>query len=255
MESTGISLPEAYNTSLLYLYDYGNLIYCQDYKQQMIEMPMTIVVKNPLCEPMISKIFPGGHRELQQYVMEICDGILDFMVGVSDKSWEYTYHNRIIKDNQINFIINELKRNPYSRRAVIDIRDNKIDQNNEHPACLQHIQFMIRHDKLDMYVTMRSNDAYRATFMNAFAFIMFQKKIADILNIKIGKYEHRANSFHVYEKNFNQFFETVKKIKKYGINSEELTYYYNDFYKDLMEEEIPNIMKMINEQKRKYGVK
>lgn len=252
MEAIGYTLPEAYHNALLTLYFYGQKCSCPDYNQNIIEMPMTMVVENPLAEPMISKIFPGGHHELQQYAMEICDGILDFMVGATDNVWEYTYHQRI--GNQLNFVINELRRNPWSRRAVIDIRDNQIDQHNEHPACLQHIQFMIRDGKLDMYVTMRSNDAYEATFMNAFGFIMLQKKVADELDVGVGKYEHRANSFHVYEKNFNQFFKAVDKIRKYGVGSEEVTYEYKGFYKELMEEEIENIMAMVEEQKRKYGV-
>lgn len=252
MEVVGNTLSEAYHRALFSLYTYGKEVECPDYNQNIIEMPMTIVVEHPLEEPMISKIFPGGHHELQQYTMEICDGILDFMVGAADNVWEYTYHQRI--GNQLDFIINELRRNPWSRRAVIDIRDNKVDQKNEHPACLQHIQFMIRDDKLDMYVTMRSNDAYEATFMNAFGFIMLQKKVADKLSIKVGKYEHRANSFHVYQKNFNQFFKAIEKIEKCGVSSQELTYNYSGFYDELMEEEIPSIMEMVKEQKRKYGI-
>lgn len=252
MEVVGYSLPEAYHHALSNLFTYGNITNCTDYNQKVIEDSMTIVVENPFAEPMISKIFPGGHHELQQYAMEICDGILDFMIGKADNVWEYTYHQRI--GEQLDFVVKELQRNPNTRRAVIDIRDNQIDQHNEHPACLQHIQFMIREGKLDMYVTMRSNDAFEATFMNAFGFIMLQKKIGDELGVGVGKYEHRANSFHVYEKNFDQFFKAVYKIRKYGVNSEEVTYEYEGFYKELMEEEIENIMAMVKEQKRKYGV-
>ena len=252
MEIQGKTLAQAYNSALIFLKDYGKTYPCPDYNQDIIETSATIVVEEPFAEPMISKVFPGGHHELQQYVMEICDGILDFMVGATGNVWEYTYHQRI--GNQLNFVINELRRNPWSRRAVIDIRDNQTDQHNEHPACLQHIQFMIRDGKLDMYVTMRSNDAYEATFMNAFGFIMLQKKVADELNVGVGKYEHRANSFHVYEKNFDQFFKAVDKIRKYGVGSEEVAYEYKGFYKELMEEEIENIMAMVEEQKRKYGV-
>lgn len=253
MEVVGNTLPEAYHRALFSLYSYGKEVECPDYNQNIVEMPMTIVVEHPLEEPMISKIFPGGHHELQQYTMEICDGILDFMIGKADNVWEYTYHSRI--GDQLDFVINELRRNPESRRAVIDIRDNEIDQNNTHPACLQHIQFMIRDNKLEMYVTMRSNDAFEATFMNAFGFITLQKKVAMELNVKVGRYEHRANSFHVYEKNMNQFENAVNKIITLGYDNEELTYEYDGFYDEMMNEEIPNIMAMVNEQKRKYGVK
>ena len=125
MEIQGKTLAQSYNSALIFLKDYGKRYPCPDYNQDIIETSVTIVVEEPFAEPMISKVFPGGHHELQQYSMEICDGILDFMVGATDNVWEYTYHQRI--GNQLDFVINELRRNPWSRRAVIDIRDNQVD--------------------------------------------------------------------------------------------------------------------------------
>lgn len=249
MEVIGRSLPETYHKALDILMSFGKNVMCYDYNEMTIELPMTMVITHPFEEPMISKIFPGGHSDLQQYIMEICDGIFDFKVGDGPTAWEYTYHQRMIKDNQIDFVINELKKNPNSRRAIINIRDNEVDQNTTHPACLQHIQFMIRKNKLEMYVTMRSNDAFRATFMNAIGFIFLQKQIADELGIEVGKYEHRANSFHVYEKNFEAFEKAVHKIRTE--KHSELVYNYEDFYKELMEEEIPNILEKVESVKGK----
>lgn len=243
MEVFGRTLPEAYHKALVALYHYGSEVFCHDYNEMTLEMPMTMVVENPFEEPMISKIFPGGHKDLQQYIMEIRDGIFDFEVGKSSTSWEYTYHQRMWNYNQVNFVIDELRSNPNSRRAVIDIRDNTVDQNTTHPACLQHIQFMIRHGQLDMYVTMRSNDAFRATFMNAIGFIFLQKAVAEELGVEVGRYEHRANSFHVYEKSFDAFKKAVKKIKEEEI--EDLTYDYVGFYKELMEAAVDEIWKKV----------
>jgi len=41
---------------------------------------MLITVTDPLSEPWIHKDFPGGPVELQEYVMEVCDGIKDHLV-------------------------------------------------------------------------------------------------------------------------------------------------------------------------------
>ena len=41
---------------------------------------MIITVHDPLAEPMIHRDFPGGLEELQEYVMEVCDGIKDHCV-------------------------------------------------------------------------------------------------------------------------------------------------------------------------------
>ena len=101
---------------------------------------MTMVVTEPLAEPLISKLFIGGPRELEQYRQEMLDGILDF--EVERGNWAYTYHQRMEK--QFPFIVSELQRNPSSRRAVIVVRDWEVDAESDDPACLQHIQYFIR---------------------------------------------------------------------------------------------------------------
>ena len=41
---------------------------------------MILTIPDPLSEPMIHKDFPGGPQELQEYVMEVCEGIKDHLV-------------------------------------------------------------------------------------------------------------------------------------------------------------------------------
>lgn len=249
----GKTLPEAYHNALLILNKKGETVPCPAYNTTTKECGMTMYVENAMAEPMISRCWVGGHHELQQYLMEISEGILDFMIGVDDNTWEYTYHDRI--KYQIPFVIEELRRDPYSRRAIIDVRKNNVDMDNEHPACLQNMGFMIRDNKLDLVVTMRSNDAPEATFMNAFAFIVgIQKYIVDQLNIdenlniEVGAYTHIAYSFHCYEKDFKKLNDFCKRIES-GSNT---TYDYKGFYKELMEDEICSIDRMVSDQYKKY---
>lgn len=239
IESINIAetLPDAYHKALIDLYHFGDNYPCSDWNCRQLECSMTMVVQNPLMEPMISKCFIGGPKELQQYVMEMLDGILDFEVDKGN--WVYTYHQRYA--DQYQFIIDELKRNPDSRRAVMMIRD-KSDMGSEEPACLQHIQFLIRDNKLNMKVLFRSNDACKATFMNAFALIMLQKRIADELGVEVGTYTHRANSFHCYEKDFNLLKGYCDRLAE-----EEMTYDYVDGWQEVMEEYIPEILASVEE--------
>ena len=180
------TLPEAYHRSLDALKCCGEEVPCPDYNTSQKEITLTFTVEQPLKEPMISRLMIGGPYELEQYRQEILDGILDF--EVEKGNWAYTYHQRIEK--QIPFVIEELKRNPYSRRAVIVVRDWEVDSKSTDPACLQHIQYFVRDDKLHCKLMFRSNDACKATFMNAFALIMLQKKIADELGYEVGTYTH-----------------------------------------------------------------
>lgn len=232
----GSSLPEAYHNALAALHENNEEMPCPDYNTRQKEATMTFVVENPFAEPMISKMFIGDPRSLEQYRQEMLDGILDF--EVERGNWEYTYHQRMEK--QIPWLINELRRNPDSRRAVIVIREEH-DLESESPACLQHLQFMIRGGALHCKVLFRSNDATKASFMNAFALIMLQKRIADTLGVKVGSYTHRANSFHVYERDYDMFDGYIKRIKTGG----ELAYYYEGDWDEQMEEAKPEITKMV----------
>jgi len=251
----GRTLPEAYHKALVELYQHGEVTTCKDYGQQQKELAMTIIVEEPLAEPMVSRLIIGGFYELQQYIMEVLDGILDFKIGDSENAWEYTYHDRLVnfpmpegqRLDQLQFVIDELKRAPDSRRAVINIRDNGVDPFNSHPACLQHLQFFIRGGKLHMKILMRSNDGVEATFMNAFAFVMLQKKVADELGLPMGSYAHRANSFHCYEKDFGLLDQYINGIQNKPLD--EITYEYDGFFQDIMEEAIPDIKKAVTNLK------
>lgn len=238
----GLTLPDAYHKAILALHKEGYISQCPDYNQKQKECSMTMEVSSPLSEPMVSKLYIGGHADLQQYVMEVLDGILNFRIGAG---WDYTYNSRI--SEQLPFIYEELKRNPFSRRAAIDVRDWKHDTapGNTSPACLQHMQFFIRDNKLYLKVLMRSNDAPEATFMNAFAFIMLQKRIADELGCEMGSYVHRANSFHCYEKDFKLLDNYVKSIE----SGDDITFDYSGFYMELMEESIPEILNKVEQLK------
>ena len=243
--STGASLPQAYHRMLLALQENGELCKCSDWNTTQREMSATMVVEQPLTEPMISKLFIGGAKELEQYRQEMLDGILDFEVARG--KWQYTYHQRM--GNQVDFIISELQRNPDSRRAVICIRAPE-DMGSDDPACLQHIQYFVRNGRLECKVLFRSNDACKATFMNAFALILLQKRIADALGLEMGAYVHRANSMHCYERDFSMLDGYCARIRAAADDPDELCYDYVGEWDELMEDARPEIAAMVETLKQ-----
>lgn len=240
----GKTLPEAYHESLRLLKEHGPVTPCPDYNTTQKEVSMTLFVEEPLAEPRISKLFIGGFRELEQYRQEILDGILDF--EIEKGNWVYTYHSRMAE--QLPFIHAELRRNAESRRAVIDIRDWRHDSapGNTNPACLQHIQFFIRDGKLHMKVLFRSNDACEATFMNAYALICLQERLAGELGVEMGSYTHRANSYHCYEKDFALLDGYIRRLDS-AEDIEDITYCYKDEWDELMEAAKPEIAAAVEE--------
>lgn len=244
LKVTGATLPAAYHQALKQLSFAGELASCPDWHTTQLECSMTMVVYSPLKEPMISKCFIGGPRELEQYRQEMLDGILDW--EVERGKWAYTYHQRMAE--QIPFVISELRRNPWSRRAVIDIRDWRKDTAGDDPACLQHIQYFIRDGLLDCCVLFRSNDACKAAFMNAFALIMLQKRVADELGVQVGSYTHRANSFHVYERDLPLLEGYLARI-----DAGDAAYNYAGDWDELMAEARPDIAAMVEELRAREG--
>ncbi|MCL2111816.1 MAG: thymidylate synthase [Clostridiales bacterium] len=245
----GRTLPEAYHKALQTLHNLGELADCPDYEQMQKECTMTVRVEAPTAEPRISKLLICGPKELRQYELEMLDGILDFVIGKADHLWEYTYHQRYA--HQLGFVIADLKRELFSRRAIMSLRDFEVDSANSHPACLQSIQYFIRDGKLDCCVLFRSNDLPEAFFMNAFALIRLQEKVAAELGVPIGSYSHRSNSMHAYEKNFALIEGYVRKIE--AEPADELVYDYEGFFKDMMAEHDGEIAEMVAKKKEQYG--
>ncbi len=226
---------------------------------------MVVVVKDPLAEPMIHRDFPGGLEDLQEYVMEVFDGIKDHCVRDSaedpaDTRWEYTYHQRLfeytvpaMKDvyDQIELMAQKLARTPHTRRAQAITWKVWEDNFCYDPACLQSIWCrMLPADDGDWYlntnIRFRSNDAYKAAFMNMFALIQLQKKIADRISeisgktVKLGRYVHQADSYHIYGSYFKEFEQRFLKALD-SRTFEQRTFNYRDV-KDIMDEAIPGIL-------------
>lgn len=246
----GNTIPEAYHKALIHLHNDGKIYDCTAWNCQQKEITATLYVKHPLKEPMISKLSICGQRELQSYMMEMLDGIKDFEIDKGN--WTYTYHDRF--KNQLPFIISELKKDESSRRAVMSIR-NDTDIGSSDPACWQHCQYFIRDNKLHCKVLFRSNDACKATFMNMFALVMLQKKVADELGIEVGSYTHRANSFHCYSQDFDMLKGYISRIK--NIHSNEyrdllkLAYSYEGNWKEDMDDYISEILEEVEELKKR----
>ena len=203
---------------------------------------MLIAITDPLKEPMIHKDFPGGPEDLQEYVMEVCEGIKDHLVrdtrDPDDTRWEYTYHQRLFAYqvptlpplDQIETLCRKLAKTPHTRRAQAVTWMVWEDNDCYDPACMQSIWCRIVEEskgqepgsstsglldfstpRLYMNVRFRSNDAYKAAFMNIFALVQLQQKIANRVSellgraVKVGRYCHLADSYHLYGSYFQEF--------------------------------------------------
>lgn len=84
-----------------------------------------------------------------------------------------------------------------SRQAVIHLHTPN-DQKTKDEVCTMSLQFLIRDNKLNMIVTMRSNDVILGLTYDAFAFTMMQEIMAKQLGVELGYYCHNVGSMHIY---------------------------------------------------------
>ena len=234
------SLAEAYEKALISLYNNGVEFATQYDKPgapKSLDCTMNITIDEPLSDPMIHKAFPGGIDDLKEYVMEV-KGVKDHwcknMNDPEDERWEYTYHGRLekygiwkelvngeskevgeFKINQIENIIQKLVDQPFTRQAQMITWMPNLDLEVFDPPCLQSLWYRILEEDgvgyLNCNVRFRSNDAWGANFMNMFGFTHFNNEViaAEVSKrsgkeIKLGRMNWHADSFHIYGKDIQQ---------------------------------------------------
>ena len=101
--------------------------------------------------------------------------------------------------SQLDSVIKTLKDNPESRQAAISIYDCKEQHryDNDTP-CTYAVQFTIVHNRLDMCVTMRSNDLWYGFCNDQYQFSKLQEMVSKRLRIETGVYYHFAHNMHLY---------------------------------------------------------
>ncbi len=228
------TLPEAWEQAVLRCWEEGDRIrteYDKPGDPESRDCTVFIVVEHPFQEPRIHKAFPGSLEYLEIYRQEVVLGIHDHWVNPKEGKWSYTYHQRLfaydVRDaqgrkkiiDQFEYIIGRLAESPHTRRAQAITWKPDVDPTVDDPACLQRIWFRIFGDELRMNVHMRSNDAYKATFMNMWAFADLQRYVAAEVSrrsgrpLKTGPYAHIVDSFHIYGSYFKEFEGFLKSVR------------------------------------------
>lgn len=149
-----------------------------------------------------------------------------------DKKTNNSAYGYILKTkhgfDQIETIIELLKEQPSTRRAILNINvPNPNVAKTLDEMCTICIQFMIRNNKLDCTAVMRSNDIVFGFTYDFTYFTQLQKYVASRLNIDVGSYTHFAMSLHFYEKDF----QLVKNIAYGSLERKELEFRIDELIK------------------------
>ena len=277
----GRCLPEAWENSLVALFSYGTLMetqYDREDDPPSLDCSMVMVVGEPTAEPTIHRSFPGGLEDLEEYREEVVDGIKNHWVrdegDPDDNRWEYTYNERMFdytvpgieqSVDQFEAMAKALAASPITRRAQMISWKPWMDPGAYDPACWQSLWGRLVRDEngaayLNLNMRFRSRDAYKAAFMNDFAFIDLGKKLAAKISgirgeeIKLGRFVDQSDSYHLYGSYFGEFFDGFIKLLFDRKNFEDRTWT-TDFAQPFFEEAKPAIREKIARQDEKYAGK
>lgn len=138
--------------------------------------------------------------------------------------------------NQIEKVIEILEADPLSRRAKINLNvPNPYVKETLDEPCTMSLHFMVRKNKLDCTVVMRSNDIWFGFPYDVAFFTTLQKYVALRLGVDYGWYTHFAVSLHMYDKDAEKIAAIVENpvSKPVVFNASLFFAYFRDIFEEL----------------------
>ena len=119
----------------------------------------------------------------------------------SNSAYGNIVHERYQYD-QLESVLNILKKDRNSRRALINFNvPNPNRRITKDEICTIVVQFLVRDNKVNCHVYMRSCDLYTGFPYDYIYFTCLQHIVAEELSLEVGSYYHTCTSLHFYDKN------------------------------------------------------
>ncbi len=106
--------------------------------------------------------------------------------------------------DQIQDVIIEIKRNPNSRRLVVNAWNVSDLKNMALTPCHCMFQFYVSLGKLSCHLYQRSADAFLGVPFNIASYALLTHMIAHVCNLDVGNFIHSFGDLHIYNNHFEQ---------------------------------------------------
>lgn len=216
MEIKNESTVEAWKDSLKYIMKHGLELIDINKRNCKEVMNLKIIIKNPKKDiTMPFELLDSFKKWVYPPIEEIKNIILAKKIA---PVYGYSYGPRIFNYDGINqvddFIIPLLKQDPSSRRGIVTLwrtdSDSRIYEKNI-PG-LVCIHFMLRQNKLNLTVLIRSNDMFFGWPANAYQAFVLQSYVAEKLKCQFGSITLISISAHIFKEQFADI-EKVLEMK------------------------------------------
>jgi len=100
--------------------------------------------------------------------------------------------------DQIQYVIDEIKRNPNSRRLVVSAWEPGNATTSKLPPCHYSFVFNVQNGKLNCHLTQRSGDIALGIPFNLAAYSLLTQVIAQQVGLGLGEFAHTIVDAHIY---------------------------------------------------------
>lgn len=108
------------------------------------------------------------------------------------------------KIDQLAWVINEIKKNPDSRRLVVSSWQAADVEEMVIPPCHLLFQFYVSGGKLSCQLYQRSADAFLGVPFNIASYSLLTMMIAQLCDLKLGEFVHTIGDAHIYLNHLDQ---------------------------------------------------
>ena len=136
------------------------------------------------------------------------DGELGPVYGKQWRSWEGADGKTV---DQISWLIDEIKRNPDSRRLVVSAWNVAELPKMALMPCHSLFQFYVADGKLSCQLYQRSGDIFLGVPFNIASYALLTHMVAQVCGLQVGDFVHTLGDAHLYSNHFEQAREQLTR--------------------------------------------
>ena len=106
--------------------------------------------------------------------------------------------------DQLQFILDEIKNNPNSRRMILSAWNPKEISSMALPPCHTLIQFYVADHTLSLQLYQRSADIFLGVPFNIASYALLLMMVAHVTGLKVGEFVHTLGDAHIYQNHVDQ---------------------------------------------------
>ena len=139
------------------------------------------------------------------------NGDLGPVYGAQWRSWQGANGKTI---DQITEVIDQIKKNPDSRRLIVSAWNVAEIPNMALAPCHAMFQFYVVEGKLSLQLYQRSADVFLGVPFNIASYALLLMMVAQICDLEVGEFVHTFGDVHIYNNHFEQLEKQLSREPK-----------------------------------------